>query len=207
MELPGLRISPYEAENRIAKFDLTLEASEEEAEIQFSVEYSTALFKEETIQRMIGHFLQLIEAVIREPKARIAELELLTEAEKQQFLHDFNDTAKEYPGDKTIHELFEEQVERTPDNVAVVFEEQELTYRELNARANGLARVLREKGVGPDRLVGLMVDVSLDMAVGLLAILKAGGAYVPIDPSYPEERIRYMLEDLGPRLYSRSSIS
>ena len=88
-------------------------------------------------------------------------------------------------------------MEQTPDNVAVVFEEQELTYRELNARANGLARVLREKGVGPDHLVGLMVDVSLDMAVGLLAILKAGGAYVPIDPSYPEERIRYMLEDSG----------
>ena len=99
-----------------------------------------------------------------------------------------------------IHELFEAQVEWTPDNVAVVFEEQELTYRELNARANGLARVLREKGVQPDRLVGIMVERSLDMIVGIMAILKAGGAYVPIDPAYPEDRIRYMLDDSGAEL-------
>ena len=121
----------------------------------------------------------------------------MTEAEKQQILSDFNATEAEYPRDKTIHELFEAQVEQTPDNVAVVFEEEQLTYRELNARANQLARVLREKGVQPDTLVGIMAERSLEMIVGILAILKAGGAYVPIDPEYPEERIRYMLEDSG----------
>ena len=143
---------------------------------------------------MIGHFVQLIEAAIREPKARIAELELLRKQEKQQILGDFS-AMVEYPRDKTIHELFEEQVERTPDNIAVVFQGQELTYRELNARANGLAWVLREKGVQRDSLVGLMTERSLEMIVGMLAILKAGGAYVPVDPSYPEERIAFILRD------------
>ncbi|SFJ93142.1 amino acid adenylation domain-containing protein, partial [Paenibacillus sp. UNC496MF] len=197
LELPGLRISPYETDNRIAKFDLTLAASEGETELNFSMEYSTALFKAETIRRMIGHFRQLMEAVVRDPGVEIKELELLTAEEKRQLLVDFNGTEAAYPQDKTIHELFEAQVEQTPDNIAVVFEEQTLTYRELNARANQLARVLRDKGVQPDSLVGMMVERSPEMIVGMLAILKAGGAYVPIDPSYPEERIQYMLKDSG----------
>ena len=200
LELPGLRIAPYEAENRIAKFDLTLEAMEAETEIQFSLEYRTSLFKEETIKGMIGHFLKLIEGVIREPEARIAELELLKEEEKQQILYDFNATAAEYPREQMIHELFEEQVERTPDHIAVVFGDQELSYRELNARANQLARVLREKGVAADSLVGIMMERSPRIVVGMLAILKAGGAYVPIDPEYPQERIQYVLQDSGAAL-------
>ena len=187
VELSRMRILPYETDSRIAKFDLTLEASEGESELYFSVEYSTALFREETIARMIGHYRQLIEEVLLKPRARISDLELLTEAERQQILSDFNATEAEYPRDKTIHELFEAQVEQTPDNVAVVFEEEQLTYRELNARANQLARVLREKGVQPDTLVGIMVERSLEMIVGILAILKAGGAYVPIDPEYPRD--------------------
>ena len=125
---------------------------------------------------------------------------MLTEAEKQQLLHDFNATAAEYPREQTIHELFEEQVERTPDHIAVVFEDQQLSYRELNARANQLARVLQEKGVGADDLVGIMMDRSPRIVVGMLAILKAGGAYVPIDPEYPQERIQYVLNDSGATL-------
>ena len=156
LELPGLRVVPYASEHRMAKFDLTLEAAEGEEELHFSLEYSTALFKAETISRMVSHFRQLLEAAVSEPRARIADLELLTEAEKQQLLVDFNTTATEYPRDKTIHALFEAQVEKTPDHVAVVFEEQQLTYRELNAKANQLARVLRAKGVQPDDLVGIL---------------------------------------------------
>ena len=135
LELPGLRVVPYASEHRMAKFDLTLEAAEGEEELHFSLEYSTALFKVETISRMVSHFRHLLEAAVSEPKARIADLELLTEAEKQQLLVDFNVTAIEYPQDKTIHALFEAQVEKTPDHVAVVFEEQQLTYRELKRKS------------------------------------------------------------------------
>ena len=195
LELAGLRISPYEADNRSSKFDLTLEASEGESEIQFSVEYSTALFRKETIQRMTGHFLQLIQAVIDNREARIAELELLTEAEQTEILREFNGTDMEYPRDKMIHELFEVQAEKTPDSVAVVFEDETLTYRELNARANQLARVLRTRGLKPDHLIGIMVNRSVDMVIAALGVWKSGGAYVPIDPEYPRDRIQYMLEE------------
>ncbi|WP_143318654.1 AMP-binding protein, partial [Clostridium sp. HBUAS56017] len=115
--------------------------------------------------------------------------------EKQKLLYEFNDTYTEYPRNKTICELFEEQVEKTPDQVAVVFENKELTYRELNERSNHLGRILREKGVKPDTMVGIMVDKSFEMMIGILGILKAGGAYLPIDIEYPEDRIKYMLED------------
>ncbi|NBD28395.1 non-ribosomal peptide synthetase, partial [Paenibacillus glycinis] len=195
LELPGLRIVPYEQDHRAAKFDLTLQAAERESEIDISMEYSTALFKAETIQRMAAHFRQVLEVVVSEPQAAMKDMGLLSEAERQQILFDFNATTADYPQDKTIHGLFEAQAERTPDNIAVVFGEQQLTYRELNARANQLARVLREKGVQPDRLVGIMAERSLEMIVGIMAILKAGGAYVPLDPSYPAERLTYMLAD------------
>ncbi|NBD28385.1 non-ribosomal peptide synthetase, partial [Paenibacillus glycinis] len=197
LELPGLCIVPYEQDHHAAKFDLTLQAAERENEIDISMEYSTALFKSETIQRMAAHFRKLLEVVVSKPQAAMKDMGLLSEAERQQILFDFNATTSDYPQDNTIHGLFEAQAERTPDNIAVVFEEQQLTYRELNARSNQLARVLRDKGVQPDSLVGIMAERSLEMIVGIMAILKSGGAYVPIDPEYPEERIRYMLEDSG----------
>nr|WP_325050189.1 AMP-binding protein [Cohnella faecalis] len=121
----------------------------------------------------------------------------MTEEEKRQLLHEFNDTKASYPADQTIHGLFEEQVKKTPDHTAVVLESESLTYAELNGRANQLARVLRGKGVGADRIVGILAERSLEMIVGILGILKAGGAYLPIDPDYPAERIGYMLEDSG----------
>ncbi|NBD27993.1 non-ribosomal peptide synthetase, partial [Paenibacillus glycinis] len=195
LELPGLRIAPYEQDHHAAKFDLTLQAAERENAIDLSMEYSTALFKAETIQRMAAHFRQLLEAAVNDPHRVIREMDLLSEAERQQILFDFNATTADYPQDSTIHGLFEAQAERTPDNIAVVFGEQQLTYRELNERADRLARVLHCQGVEADRVVAILVESSLEMAVGLLGILKAGGAYLPINADLPEERIRYMLED------------
>jgi amino acid adenylation domain-containing protein len=158
-------------------------------------EYNTDLFNSETVERMNGHFLTLLEGIIANPSERISQLPLLTKSEQQQLLMDWNNTQVDYPANKCIHQLFEEQVERTPDAVAVVFEGQQLTYNELNCRANQLAHYLQSLGVKPDELVGICVERSLEMIVGLLGILKAGGAYLPLDPEYPSERLSFMLED------------
>ncbi|HEY9741094.1 MAG TPA: amino acid adenylation domain-containing protein, partial [Coleofasciculaceae cyanobacterium] len=158
-------------------------------------EYNTDLFDGSTIERMTGHFVTLLEGIVANPQQQISQLPLLTAVEQQQLLVEWNDTQADYPGDKCIHQLFEEQVEHTPDSVAVVFENQQLTYHQLNCRANQLAHYLRSLGVKPDVLVGICVERSLDMLVGLLGILKAGGAYVPLDPEYPTERLSFMLED------------
>ncbi|WP_310593267.1 AMP-binding protein, partial [Bacillus clarus] len=160
-------------------------------------QYNAHIYDDASIERMRNHLIQIMQQVVNNPQIDIHELELATAEEKMQILEVFNDTAAEYPREKTIHQLFEEQVERTPDHIAAVFEGQQLTYRELNARANQLARTLRNAGVKEDQLVGIMVERSLEMIVGILGILKAGGAYVPVDPEYPEERIQYILEDSG----------
>ena len=144
---------------------------------------------------MTGHFLTLLEGIIANPEQQISQLPLLTPVEQQQLLVEWNDTQVDYPSDNCIHQLFEKQVERTPDGVAVVFEEQQLTYQQLNSRANQLAHYLKSLGVGADVLVGICVERSIEMVVGLLGILKAGGAYVPLDPEYPTERLRFMLDD------------
>jgi amino acid adenylation domain-containing protein len=160
-----------------------------------SIEYNTDLFNRDRIERMATNYRTLLEAVIADPNQPIATLAILTEAERQQILVEWNETAADYPKDKCIHELFETQTERTPEAVAVQFEGEQLTYRELNSRANQVAHFLRGVGVGPEKLVGICVERSLDMVVGLLAILKAGGAYVPLDPAYPKERLEFMLQD------------
>ncbi|PCN46334.1 hypothetical protein B9C88_02170 [Brevibacillus laterosporus] len=196
-ELEGLRISSYASEQTISKFDLTLHAMEDADTVLCSFEYATRLFKRETIERMAKHFIQLVDELVSEPHAKLSAIEMLTTDEKKLILETFNNTAMQEVADKTIHQLFEMQVERTPDQAAVVYEGEQLTYRELNERANQLARTLRAEGISSNQLVGILVERSLDMLVGLLGILKAGGAYVPIDPGYPEDRIRYMLEDAG----------
>jgi non-ribosomal peptide synthetase component F len=160
-------------------------------------EYNTDLFDTGTIERMTGHFVTLLEGIVANPLERISQLPLLTAVEQQQLLIEWNDTQVDYPQDKCIHQLFEEQCLRTPDAVAVVFENQQLTYHELNCRANQLAHYLQSLGVGADVLVGLCVERSLEMIVGILGILKAGGAYVPLDPEYPQNRIQFMLKDSG----------
>ena len=160
-----------------------------------SIRFNTDLFEAGTIARMAGHFHALLESVIRDPSTTIDDLEILTDAERQQLLFEFNDTKTAYPKDNCIHQLFEEQVQRTPDNVAVAFEEQQLTYAQLNARANQVAHHLQTLGVAPEVPVALCMERCTEMVVGLLGILKAGGAYVPLDPANPKERLSYIMED------------
>jgi len=159
--------------------------------------YASDLFDRSTMERWSGHFIRLLEGIIAEPETPISQLPLLTEAERQRILVGWNDTGAPFPRDKCVHELFEAQAAKSPDAIAVIFEEEEISYGELNARANRLAHRLRKLGVGPEVLVGLLNERSVEMIVGLLAILKAGGAYVPLDPEYPIDRLAFMAEDAG----------
>ncbi|WP_299409950.1 non-ribosomal peptide synthetase [Acaryochloris sp. IP29b_bin.148] len=165
------------------------------ATISLNIRFDCNQFTDETVQRMLGHLEVLLHGFVSQPNQLIATLPLLTKSEQQQLLVQWNETNCEYPQNKCIHQLFEEQVERTPNQVAVVFEQQQLTYQELNRRANQLAHHLRNLGVTTDVLTGICVERSLDMIVGLLGVLKAGGAYVPLDPAFPQERLAYMLSD------------
>ncbi|MEG4588312.1 amino acid adenylation domain-containing protein [Microcoleus sp. MOSTC5] len=193
--LPGMTLTVLEVDNQTSKFDLTLNLEEKPDGISALFEYSTDLFDAATIGRMAGHFQTLLEEMSANPDRCIEELPLLTENERYQLLREWNDAPVDYPRDRCIHQLFEAQVDRTPDAVAVVFEDQKLTYRELNERANQLAHYLQHLGVKPEVLVGICVERSLDTIVGILGILKAGGAYVPLDPAYPHDRLAFTLED------------
>ncbi|MFM7600078.1 MAG: non-ribosomal peptide synthetase, partial [Pseudanabaena sp.] len=166
-----------------------------EANLTLQLRYDRNRFQEAAINRLLGHLQTLLESLVMNPEQKLASLPMLTTAERNQILIEWNNTQVDYPLDKTIHQLVEEQVKRTPDAVAVVFGNQQLTYHELNQKANQLAHYLLSKGVKAETLVGICVERSLEMVLGILGILKAGGAYVPIDPSYPQERIAYMLED------------
>jgi len=193
--LSDVSVSYEERYNGTSKFDLTLFMEDFEQGLVATCEYNTDLFNADTITRMLGHFQTLLESIISDTQQCISNLQLLTPSELQQFLVEWNDTQTDYPQDKCIHQLFEEQVEKTPDAVAVVFENQQLTYRELNNRANQLAHYLQNLGVKPEVIVGVCMKRSPEMLIALLAILKAGGAYVPLDPAYPQERLTFMQED------------
>ncbi|WGV24586.1 non-ribosomal peptide synthetase [Halotia branconii] len=195
LELPNLSLNLLKIENSTAKFDLTLSMQETESGLLGEWEFNSDLFDATTITRMAGHFQTLLENLVVNPQQPVAEVSLLSASEQHQLLVEWNDTATDYPQGKCIHQLFAEWVEQTPNAVAVVFENQQLTYRELNDRANQLAHQLQNLGVKPDVLVGICVERSLEMIVGLLGILKAGGAYVPLDPNYPAERLSLMLSD------------
>ncbi|MFN6486361.1 MULTISPECIES: non-ribosomal peptide synthetase [unclassified Nostoc] len=195
VELAGLTVSSLPVESTTTKVDLALSMENTTQGLVGVWEYNTDLFDISTIERMTGHFVTLLEGIVVDPQQRISQLPLLTKSEQQQLLVEWNDTQADYPRDKCIHQLFEQQVERTPDAVAVVFENEQLTYHQLNCRANQLAHYLHSLGVKPDKLVGICVERSLEMVIGLLGILKAGGAYLPLDPEYPPERLRFMLED------------
>lgn len=197
MEIEGLKFLPYKFESHVSKFDLTFEVIEKESDAVLNVEYCTKLFKKATIERMAGHFINIINQIIKDEQFKLNEIEIMSKNEVSEKLYAFNQTKAKYPKNKTIINLFEQQVLKTPDNTAVLFGEKELTYTELNRKVNQLARVLREKGVGRDSIVGIMLERSLEMSIGIIAILKAGGAYLPISPDFPEERIKYMLEDSG----------
>jgi amino acid adenylation domain-containing protein len=194
-KMSGLEVSLLPQSVSFKDRDLHLNVTEMGGEALVDCDYNTDLFKDETIERWLGHFQTLLELVINDPQQNLRQLPLLSPAQRQQLLVDWNNTGADYPYDKCIHQLFEEQVEQTPDTIAVVFEEQSLTYAELNHRANQLAHYLQTLGVGPEVLVGILVERSLGMIVDLLGILKAGGAYVPLDPDYPPERLQFMLED------------
>ena len=195
LDLPGIKSAPVEIEAATAKFDLTLTLTERNRGLSGFFEYSSDLFDRSTIVRMAGHFLTLLGGITSDPDRPIGALPLLAKAERKQILVDWNDGAADYPKHRCMHELFEAQARKTPNAVAVEFAGEHLTYRELNRRANRLARHLQSLGVGAESLVGVCVERSLEMIVGLLGILKAGGAYVPLDPKYPRERIAFMLAD------------
>jgi amino acid adenylation domain-containing protein len=191
----GLQIGPSETETTRSPFDLSHFLRERDGKYIGYIEYSTDLFNRDRIERMARHFQSLLEGIIANPEQPISTLPILTDSERHQILIEWNDNATDYPSDQCIHQLFEEQAERTPDRIAVEFDGQSITYRGLNARANKLANYLINLGVEPEKLVGICVDRSREMVVGLLGILKAGRAYVPLDPSYPRERLEFMLQD------------
>jgi amino acid adenylation domain-containing protein len=193
-ELAGLDAAPQDVDTGVAKNDLIFSARQDGSGLRVKVEYSTELFDESTISRLVEHFERLLEAIVANPDTRVDDLCLLTQREQRQLLVDWNDTDREFPA-TCIHNLFEEAARRYPDRPAVRYQNTALSYAQLNARANQLAHYLRKQGVGPDSLVGLYVERSLDMVVGLMGILKSGGAYVPLDPVYPRDRVDFMLAD------------
>ncbi|MBD2741508.1 non-ribosomal peptide synthetase [Coleofasciculus sp. FACHB-1120] len=205
LELPGLTLSPMEFDSQTTRFDLEFHLWEKGQKnglwvdslegISGFVIYSTDLFDQATINRMLGHFQTLLEGIVANPEERVANLPLLSQSELHQLLVEWNNTQVDYPKNLCIHQVFEAQVEQNKDAIALVFEDKQLTYQELNIRSNQLARYLQKLGVGAEILVGLCVERSLDMIIGMLAILKAGGAYLPLDPSYPPERLIFMLQD------------
>jgi amino acid adenylation domain-containing protein len=199
LTMPGLELGPLGVgSDVVAKLDMTLFLRDAGTQIVGGVVYATSLFDAATVERYLGYLRTLLEAMVTDETQAIERLPLLSEAERQQVLYEWNATEAEYPREKLVHQLFEEQVEKTPDAVAVAYEDTTLSYAELNRRANQLAHHLRELGVGPDERVAICLERSLEMVVGLLAVLKAGGAYVPLDPAYPVERLQYMLEDSAP---------
>ncbi len=207
VKLPAIDVEDMELDSGIAKFDLSLTMTDRGEDIAGRLQYNTDLFDEATMARMLGHFQTLLEGVVADPDRYVADLPLITQAERRQLLFEWNETKRDYPKGKCLHQLFEKQAEQTPDSVAVVFEDQQLTYGDLNRRANRLAHYLMRLGVGPETPVGICVERSLEMIIGLLGILKAGGVYVPLDPSYPKQRLAFMLADTqAPVLLSRERL-
>lgn len=200
LKIEGLKITPLEVDICSAKFDLTLSITERENGLEAWFEYSTDLFDASTIARMADHYSTLLEDILSRLDAPLDDLQLLTKAERYHLLLEWNATEAEYPQNQCLHELFEAQVEKTPEAVAVIHKNHSLTYAELNSRANQLGHYLRNLGVGPEVVVAICVERSLEMVVGILGVLKAGGAYVPVEPSYPQERKASLLADSTPRV-------
>ncbi|MCK9816842.1 condensation domain-containing protein, partial [Pseudomonas sp. MAFF 302046] len=196
-QLPGLQVEGLEWEGHSAQFDLTLETFDGAEGWSAALIFATDLFDASSIERMAGHWLNLLKAIVAQPQQQIGELSMLEAGEIQQALRTWNQTTAHYPNTSPVHQLFEEQAALKPESIALLFGEQQLTYDQLNRRTNQLAHKLIELGVGPEVMVGIAAERSLDMVIGLMAILKAGGAYVPLDPEYPQDRLSYMFEDSG----------
>ncbi len=193
--LPGLQFERVDLYLDVALVDLSLNVEQRPSSLTCWMSYNEDLFDAETIERMVGHFQALLAGVVAGPNRRLSAVPLLSPAERQQLIIDWNDTEVRQPEEQCVHQRFEAQAERSPDAVAVVFEERHLSYQQLNRRANQLAHYLQKLGVGPEVVVGVCVERSLELAVALLAVLKAGGAYLPLDPAYPRARLALMLED------------
>ncbi|HZM01643.1 MAG TPA: amino acid adenylation domain-containing protein [Candidatus Saccharimonadales bacterium] len=194
-EFAGLKFNLIDLSTNSAKFDLTFVVQDKKDTLHLALEYSTEILDGPAMRRMAGHFQTLLAGIVANPLARISQLPILTPVERRQIVEDWNRTTTAYPRDKTVHTLFEEQAARSPSAVAVVYGSEEVTYQELNERSSQLANHLRKLGVGPDTLVGVLMDRSVEMIIAWLAILKAGGAYVPLDLDYPGERLAFMVED------------
>jgi amino acid adenylation domain-containing protein len=197
VELAGMTVTPCEIETQVVQFDLVLRLTDMGGELKGRLEYSTELFDEATVIRLLSQFKTLLEGITSHPEARLSEFSLLTESERRQLLVEWNQTQAEFAAPYCVHLMFETQVELTPEATALVFEDERLTYRDLNCRANQLAHFLQQRGVGPETLVGVLMERSVEMVVGLLAVLKAGGAYLPLDTLLPTERLSFMMEDTG----------
>jgi non-ribosomal peptide synthetase component F len=197
LELAGVKLSMIEIDNQTAKFDLLLSMQEDGDELGGVLEYNTDLFEASTIARLANHFQTLLEGVVCDPQQHVDDLPLLSAAERTQTVVEWNDTAAAFPNDVCLPELFAAQVARTPDAIAVQFEDAQLSYAELHARSNQLAHHLVQLRVTPESLVGICLERGLDMVVALLATLKTGAAYVPLDPAYPRQRLALVLEDSG----------
>ncbi len=193
-------MQPYSLETSISKFDMSFDFAETATGLACSIEYSTALFKPQTIARMGEHFVALCQAIVATPAARVRDLDYLSTAEKQRLLVEYNDTRADYPQDRCIHDFFIEQVRCNPGRRAVAFGGQELSYQELHDKSRDLALYLQSLGVKPDSVVGLCVERSLEMMVGIMGTVQAGGAYLPLDPDYPDDRLAYMLQDSQSRV-------
>ncbi len=179
------------------QLDLSLVVVESSEGLKGTLAYNQELFEPQTIKRLIGHFENLLDSAVENPSSKVNELKILSEVERDRILIEWNQTAIDYPKDKCIHQLFEQQARLTPDAIAVIFEQEKLTYQELDNRANQLANYLQTLAVKPDTKVGICIDRCLEMMVGILGILKAGGAYIPLDPAYPQDRLSHMLDDSG----------
>ena len=195
LKLPRLAISQFPLDPGTAKFDLTFTIVKSGATFNCCAEYNTDLFEAGTVRRMLGHYQKILESIAANPDLCLADIPLLTGEEREQVLVEWNNTAADFPRDNCVHELFAAQAAATPDSVAVVFGDESLTYQELNWRANQLAHHLKFLGAGPESLVAISMDRSLEMVIAMLGTLKAGAAYVPLDPSFPADRLRFMLED------------
>lgn len=195
VEIPGLKLKPYNSGHQISKFDLTLMANDSREGIYLNFIYSTSLFKRESIERFGIYFQQIVRAIVIDPELKLSSIEIITESEKRQLLNEFNNTYADYPRGETIISLFEKQVERTPNKPAIVFEDKILTYHELNRCSNQLARKILANGVTSGSIIGIILSRSSEVIISILGILKTGSAYIPIDPEYPAERIQYIIED------------
>lgn len=195
IESKGMKFIPYKLQSKTAKFDMTFTISEEKYEMELDVEFCIKLYRSETIKRLMVHYLTILDKITKNPEMKIGQIDIIPNEERAFILNDFNDTSGNFENDKTIIELFEEQVENNPNNVCLVYDDKTMTYKELDREANRLAHVLIDKGVKQNSIVAVVFERSFEMIIGMFGVLKAGGAFLPIDPDYPLERIEYIIND------------